>query len=54
MFLILTSGVFLYLGSIARTPQISFHWLALILLSAASLLMLAVAAVSLFKTTRFR
>src|SRR5262249_34466109 len=26
LFLALTSGVFLYLGSIARTPQISFHW----------------------------
>jgi drug/metabolite transporter (DMT)-like permease len=54
LFLALTSGVFLYLGSIARTPQISFHWPALILLSLASLLMLAVAALSLFKTTRFR
>ncbi|HXT25493.1 MAG TPA: GRP family sugar transporter [Candidatus Eisenbacteria bacterium] len=48
-----TSGAFLYLGAIARTPQIPFHWPALLLLSLASLLMLAVAAYSLFKTTRF-
>lgn len=48
-----TSGVFLVLGSIARTPQISFHWPALLLLSLASLLILVVAAYSLFKTTRF-
>jgi NhaP-type Na+/H+ or K+/H+ antiporter len=49
-----TSGIFLYLGSIARMPQISFHWPALVLLSLASLLILAIAAFSLFKTTRFR
>lgn len=54
VFLALTSSVFLYLGSVARTPQISFHWPALILLSLASLMMLAVAALSLFRTTRFR
>jgi len=54
MFLVLTSGVFLYLGSIARTPQISIHWTALLLLSVASLLLLAVAALLLFRTTRFR
>jgi len=54
LFLAVTTGVFLYLGSIARTPQISLHWPALILLSLASLAMLAVAALSLFRTTRFR
>ena len=54
LFLALTTVIFLYLGSIARTPQISFHWPALILLSLASLVILAVAALSLFKTTRFR
>ncbi|HET8966952.1 MAG TPA: GRP family sugar transporter [Candidatus Acidoferrum sp.] len=53
LLLAVTSGVFLFLGSIARTPQISFHWPALLLLSLASLLILAVAAYSLFKTTRF-
>jgi len=54
MFLVLTSGLFVYLGSIARTPQISIHWTALVLLSVAALLMLAVAALLLFRTTRFR
>jgi Sugar transport protein len=54
LLLVVTSGIFLYLGSIARMPQISFHWPALVLLSLASLLILAIAAFSLFKTTRFR
>ena len=54
MFLVLTSGVFVYLGSIARTPQISIHWTALVLLSVAAFLVLAVAALLLFRTTRFR
>lgn len=54
MLLVVTSGIFLYLGSIARMPQISFHWPALVLLSLASLLILAIAGLSLFKTTRFR
>lgn len=54
LFLALTTGAFLYLGSIARTPQISFHWAALMVLSLASLGILVVAALSLFKTTRFR
>jgi len=53
LLLAVTSGVFLYLWSMARTPQISFHWPALLLLSLASLLMLVVAAYFLFKTTRF-
>ena len=52
--LILTSGIFLYLGSVARTPQIPFHWPALLLLSLTSLAVLAFAGISLFKTTRFR
>jgi len=54
LLLVVTSGIFLYLGSIARMPQISFQWSALVLLSLASLLILAIAAFSLFKTTRFR
>jgi len=54
LLLIGTSCIFLYLGSVARTPQISFHWLALVLLSLVSLIMLIVAALSLFRTTRFR
>ena len=54
LLLVVTSGIFLYLGLIARTPQISFHWPALVFLSFASLLILAIAALSLFKTTHFR
>ena len=54
MLLILTSGIFLYLGAIARTPQIPFHWPALLLLSVASLIVLGLAGSALFKITRFR
>ena len=54
LFLAFTSGIFLYLASVARTPQIALHWPALILLSLASLLVLGGAALSLYQTTRFR
>ena len=47
------SGVFLYLASVARTPQISFSWPALLLLSVALLISLFVTALILFRTTRF-
>jgi drug/metabolite transporter (DMT)-like permease len=50
----LASGVFLYLASVARTPQISFNWPALLLLSLALLISLLVTAVVLFRTTRFQ
>ena len=48
------SGVFLYLASIARAPQISFSWPALLLLSLALLASLAASAVVLFRATRFQ
>jgi drug/metabolite transporter (DMT)-like permease len=48
------SGVFLYLASVARTPQISFHWPALVFLSLALLTSLLITAVVLFRTTRFQ
>ena len=54
LLLVVTSGIFLYLGSIARTPQIPVRWPALVLLSLASLLILAIAGLALFRTTRFR
>jgi drug/metabolite transporter (DMT)-like permease len=54
LLLIMTSCIFLYLGAMARTPQISLHWPALVLLSLASLSILVFAALALFKTTRFR
>jgi hypothetical protein len=47
------SGIFIYLASVARTPQISFNWPALVLLSVALLASLLVAALVLFRTTRF-
>jgi drug/metabolite transporter (DMT)-like permease len=48
------SGIFVYLASVARTPQISFSWLALILLTVALLASLLVTALALFRTTRFQ
>jgi hypothetical protein len=50
----IATGVFLYLASLARTPQISFNWLALLLLSLALLASLIVTAVALFRSTRFQ
>jgi drug/metabolite transporter (DMT)-like permease len=48
------SGIFIYLASVARTPQISFNWLALMLLSVALLASLLVTALVLFRATRFQ
>ena len=48
------SGVFIFLAALARTPQIPFSWLALVLLSLALLVSLAVTATVLFRTTRFQ
>jgi len=48
------SGIFVYLGSVARTPQIPFHWPALALLSLSLLVSLVVSATVLFRTTRFQ
>jgi drug/metabolite transporter (DMT)-like permease len=47
-------GIFIYLAFVARAPQISFSWLALILLSVALLASLLVTALVLFRTTRFQ
>jgi hypothetical protein len=48
------SGIFLYLAAVARAPQISFSWPALLLLSLALLASLLVTAVVLYRTTRFQ
>lgn len=50
----IASAVFLYLASVARTPQISFSWPALILLSLVLLASLLITAATLFRTTRFQ
>jgi hypothetical protein len=50
----IASGVFLYLASVARTPQIPFSWPALLLLSLVLLAFMLVTAVVLFRTTRFQ
>jgi drug/metabolite transporter (DMT)-like permease len=48
------TGVFALLASMARVPQMSLHWGAIALLSAASLALLVVCAVALWRTTRFQ
>ena len=50
----IASAIFLYLASVARTPQISFSWPALILLSLVLLASLLITATALFRTTRFQ
>jgi drug/metabolite transporter (DMT)-like permease len=54
LLVIVASGVFVLLGSVARTPQIPFDWPALALLSLALAGSLAVTATVLFRTTRFQ
>jgi len=48
------SGIFVYLASLARTPQIPFQWPALVLLSLSLVVSLVVTAKVLFRTTRFQ
>jgi len=48
------TGVFALLASMARVPQMSLHWGAIALLSAASLALLVVCATALWRTTRFQ
>jgi len=48
------TGIFVYLASVARTPQIPVHWPALTLLSLALLASLSTTALVLFRTTRFQ
>jgi drug/metabolite transporter (DMT)-like permease len=48
------TGVFVFFGSIAHAPQISFRWLPALLLTGATLALLVVCTLSLWRTTRFR
>jgi drug/metabolite transporter (DMT)-like permease len=48
------TGVFAMLGSMARVPQMSLHWGAVALLSAASLALLLICGAALWRTTRFQ
>ncbi len=48
------TGVFLFFASMARVPQMSLHWGAVLLLSTASLVLLLVCGVALWRTTRFQ
>jgi drug/metabolite transporter (DMT)-like permease len=50
----LATGVFFLLGKIAHAPQMSLHWYPALLLSAATVLLLVICGVSLWRTTRFR
>ena len=48
------TGAFLFLGSMARVPQMSLHWGAVALLTVASVLLLLVCGFTLWRTTRFQ
>ena len=47
------SGIFVVFASMARVPRISFHYAPAVLLAAASLLLLFVCGLALWRTTRF-
>jgi drug/metabolite transporter (DMT)-like permease len=48
------TGVFVFLGAMARVPQMSLHWGAMAILSVASVVLLLVCGLALWRTTRFQ
>jgi glucose uptake protein GlcU len=48
------TGAFVFLGSVARVPQMDLHWGAIGILTAASLALLAACGVALWRTTGFQ
>jgi glucose uptake protein GlcU len=48
------TGFFAFFASMARVPQMSLRWGAVLLLSAASIVLLLVCGVALWRTTRFQ
>ncbi len=47
------SGIFVFFATLARTPRMSFHWGPAVILIAATLALLLVCGVTLWRTTRF-
>lgn len=47
------SGIFVFFATLARAPRMSFHWGPAVLLIAATLALLLVCGVTLWRTTRF-
>jgi hypothetical protein len=47
------SGIFVLFATLARAPRMSFHWAPALLLIAATLALLVVCGVTLWRTTRF-
>jgi glucose uptake protein GlcU len=50
----IATAVFVFFATMARVPQISLHWGAMLLLSGASVVLLLFCGVSLWRTTRFQ
>jgi drug/metabolite transporter (DMT)-like permease len=50
----IATGAFIFFGAMARVPQMSLHWGAAALLSVASVVLLVVCGVTLWRTTRFQ
>jgi drug/metabolite transporter (DMT)-like permease len=54
LMVIVATGVFVLFASMARVPQMSLHWGAVLLLTAASIVLLLICGVALWRTTRFQ
>ena len=54
LMVIVATGVFALFASMARVPQMSLHWGAVLLLTAASIVLLLICGVALWRTTRFQ
>ncbi len=47
------SGIFVFFATLARAPRMSFHWVPALLLIGATLALLVVCGITLWRTTRF-
>ena len=54
LMVIVATGVFVLFASMARVPQMSLHWGAVLLLAAASMMLMLICGVALWRTTRFQ
>jgi drug/metabolite transporter (DMT)-like permease len=54
LMVIVATGVFVFFASMARVPQMSLNWGTVLLLTAASIVLLLICGVALWRTTRFQ
>ena len=53
MLVAVATGIFVFFATLARAPRMSFHWGPALLLIAATLALLLVCGITLWRTTRF-